>query len=133
MVQPILSGLTLVYVVTPKRSPLMKTGPIETLLAGVKDATISATYAMLAAHSLGLKTGMFGSIEQNSYTSSNAVKLFSNDPNSIITLSVTVANSLVETPDTVGEKHFFKYKGDLPYVMYKKHKAIINSPEIIKL
>lgn len=128
MIQPILSGLVLVYVVTPKRSVTMRTGPIQTLCMGIKDATISATYAMLAAQSLGLKAGMFGAIDHNYAGSPAAIRLFSTDPNSVILMAVTVANAVVDIPVSSEEKHFFDYKGQRPYVMYRKHRAARKLP-----
>ena len=133
MVQPILSGLTLVYVVTPKNSPTMRCGPAQTLMFSVKDATVSATYAMLAAESLGLKSGMFGSIDHNYHPDDDAIRLFSTDPNAVILLSVAIANTVVDIPETSSNKHFFDYKGERPYVMYKKHRDIRKHPKIIRL
>jgi len=94
---------------------------------------VSATYAMLAAESLGLKSGMFGAVDHNYHPVDDAIKLFSTDPNAVILLSVTIANTVVDIPETASDKHFFDYKGERPYVMYKKHRATRKLPGIIRL
>lgn len=139
MVQPILSGLVLVYVITPKRGPNMKTGPQQTINAAVRDSTISATYAMLAAASLGYKTGMLCAIDSNYHPVNNAVKLFVNDTISFISMSVTVATDIIPIPESTipgasphtGPKQYFNYKGMTPFVYPKKHWNVNKVPTVI--
>jgi nitroreductase len=133
MIQPILSGLSLVFVVTPKRAVTMKTSDMATLICCIRDAMISATYAMMAAESLGFKAGMFGNVDHNGLEyNPSAPALFSDAPGARIILTVTVANKLVSIPE-VDEKgrHWFDYKGERPYVLPHKHQQKTVMPEVI--
>ena len=132
MVQPILSGLSLVYVVTPKRTVTMRTDTIGTLICCIRDAMVSATYAMMAAESLGFKAGMFGNVDNNGLEyNPSAPALFSDVPGAIIILTVTVANKLVSIPgvDKNG-RHWIEYKGERPYVLPHKHQQETVMPEV---
>ena len=123
--QPILSGLVLVYIITPKLSTTARPGSDETSVIAHRDAMISATYAMISAKSLGYVTGMFSSLDHNG----NVVELFTNNTNARITTSVTVANQELSKPFVVN-RQYISYKNQRPYVYTKKHQAMTNHPKI---
>ena len=123
--QPILSGLVLVYVVTPKLSTTSRAGPTEKSMIAHRDAMLSATYAMISAKSLGYAAGMFSSVDHNS----NVVELFTNNTNARITTSVTVANQELSSPSVIN-RQYISYKNQQPYVYTKKHRTITRHPKI---
>lgn len=117
--QPILSGLSLVYVATPKASATTSTGPLELTLISQRDAMISATYAMLAGQSLGYRAGMFSAV---TFPNETAKILFSNNENSRIVTTVTIANRDLLIIDPAYNKRYIDYKNQKPYVYHSKHR-----------
>jgi len=134
IVQPILSGLVLVYIITPQRSPFtIQTGPYRVAMQGTMDATISATYAMISALSLGYKAGMFCAVEGNTTENTEGVQLFSDNPNSFIAVSLTIATDVIDVqpPSSPNYKLYYNYKGSKSFVYPNKHRDIDKTPEIV--
>jgi nitroreductase len=127
MVQPILSGLTLVFVATPKPSSTMKEGIINLQMIAVKDATIAATLAMLTGESLGLKTGMFGCVQQIH----NVTAMFTDAPLARYVMAVTFAKKIIpHTNETKSRQYFDLDSNTRPFAYRNKHRNINNTPLI---
>lgn len=128
MPQPILSGLTIAYVLTMRRSSVYSNyGTIERYAAGNRDVMISATYAMLAARSLGYQVGFFGSCLDRF----EAAKLFNNDgTHSLLVTLVTVANSVIPNTPLKTFRQYFKYKNQTSFVFPLKHRSLPNFSNI---
>jgi len=122
--QPILSGLVLVYIATPKLSATSRAGPNEKAFIAHRDAMLSATYAMISAKSLGYASGMFGSVAHG-----ESLGLFTNNASAKIVTSVTIATR--ELPfSTADNRQYISYKNQQPFVYTKKHQGITRHPKI---
>jgi nitroreductase len=119
IVQPILSGLSLVYVSIPKASATSSAGPLELALISQRDAMISATYAMLAGQSLGYRAGMFSAV---TFPDETANILFSNNAMARIVTTVTIANRDLLIIDPTDNRQYIDYKNQQPFVYHSKHK-----------
>jgi len=119
IVQPILSGLALVYVAIPTSSATTSAGPYELDLQAHRDAMISATYAMLTAESLGYRAGMFSGI---TWPLQSAKLLFTDAEHARVVTTVTVANKDLAIIDPTKAKQYINYKNQQPFVYHSKHK-----------
>ena len=119
IVQPILSGLALVYVAIPKASTTSNAGPDELVLIAHRDAIISATYAMLAAESLGYRAGMFSGI---TLPAESARLLFTDSEQAKVVTTVTVANRDIRIVSPNFLRNYIDYKRQRPFVLHSKHR-----------
>jgi nitroreductase len=127
IVQPILSGVSLVYIAITTLSPTMETGEFELYLTSQRDAMVSATYAMLAAESLGYCAGMFSAIV---WPGESARLLFTDTEKARVVTTVTVANKVIPASDPLYSRQFIDYKDQKPYVYHSKHRDKVASPKI---
>ena len=130
IVQPILSGLALVYVAIPKGSTTSNSGPDELEFIAQRDAMISATYAMLAAESLGYRAGMFSGIY---WPIKSAKLLFTDAEQAKVVTTVTVANRDMPIASPNFLRHYIDYKSQRPYVLHLKHRDKSVLPNLIIL
>jgi hypothetical protein len=140
VIQPIMSGLTLIYSITvlptdPQASPASR------------DAMINATFSMLAAETLGYKTAFFGIIPDKQ----GAMKVINPEKtiNEYMLMAVTCATDSCKDP---GYTSKFNYEGTLfiyepekdrawakmvegddsiSFVHLMKHQRKVNSAELI--
>lgn len=131
--QPLLSGLVLVYVITPDNSEAAPAGPKVQHDFAMKDATISATYGLMAAMSLGYKVGMFGSVSYNNESNHSACDLFNTDINSKIVLSLTIAKDTLPIIDPTKEKQWYLFNKVPVFVRPFKHSNVSAGPTILTI
>ena len=130
IVQPILSGVSLVYVAIPVASETTAAGAFEVAFTAQRDAMVSATYAMLAAQSLGYQAGMFSGVV---WPGESARLLFTDVEQARVVTTVTVANRVIPTSDPLYDKQFIDYKDQRPFVYHSKHKDKVSLPNIMIL
>ncbi len=127
MLQPVLSGLVLAY--TWKWSTSRTPDPLENSKYGygIQDATISATMAMMAAESLGLKTSFLISPKMRD----DARKVLTDDDKENLLILVTVSNeNLDKSSSPFNLLQMIKYKGQTARILLKKHRSIVAQPGI---
>ena len=131
--QALLSGLTLMYTSweTPTLDPDPQEGKIR--LNHIKDTMVSASFAMIAAESLGLSTGFFGSVKDNNKLSK---RLFNNDYEKITVVVTCAVDNLAREI----EKHYtrdrhipYPYKGQQPWVCVNKHKRVRTTAAVVRI
>jgi nitroreductase len=127
IVQPIISGLSLVYVAVPKASGTTPAGAVELAFTAQRDAMVSATYAMLAAESLGYCAGMFSGAHM---PSESARLLFTDAEHARVVTTVTVANRIIPTSDPIKSRQYIEYKNQQPFVYHSKHRDKSVVPKI---
>ena len=130
IVQPILSGVSLVYVAIPVASKTTAAGPFELAFAAQRDAMVSATYAMLAAESLGYRAGMFSGIV---WPGESARLLFTDAEQARVVTTVTISNRVIPTSDPSHDRQYIDYKNQRPYVYHAKHTDKVSLPNIMIL
>lgn len=126
MPQPLLSGLVIVYLSIDKMSPTANYGRLEKYVSANTDIGISATYAVLAAQSLGYKTGFF----RGSSLKATTARMFTNEPSAMFNLAVTVAHTTVPHDHPTMNRQYFSYKNQRPFVYPNKHRAIADFSDI---
>jgi nitroreductase len=131
--QALLSGLTLLYSswVTPTLDPDPQEG--KTRLNHIKDTMVSASFAMIAAESLGLTTGFFGSIKDNDTISA---RLFNNNYEKITVVVTCANNNLACEIEKLADKavHLtYPYKEQNPWVCVNKHKANKKTAAVVRI
>ena len=130
IVQPILSGLTIVFVQKP--TPLIVNGNQELEMVSVRDISVAATMAMLVGEDMGYATGMFGACKDPD----GAATLFGCDSsNEKVRLVVTIAKKdiAVETLlKNANKEHkvFLDYNGQRPFTFAIKHRYLPVTTEI---
>jgi nitroreductase len=126
ILQPILSGLVLAYTwqeaISRTPDPLAP-GPGY----GIQDAMISATMAMMAAESLGLKTAFFSAAKMRD----DARRVLSNNNKEKLLILVAISNdNLDKNPTPFNILQLIKYQGQTARILLKKHRTIIAQPGI---
>lgn len=135
IVQPILSGLSIVFVQRP--TPLIIDTNHELEMVSIRDIAVAGTMAMLAGEEMGYATGMFGACTDPV----GAANLFGgNGVTEKVRLVVTIAKKDIglETifknandPAIVKDrKVFFDHKGQRPFVFVLKHRDLPTTTEI---
>ena len=133
--QALLSGLTLLY--SSWSTPTLVPDPHEGnyRLNHIKDTMVSASFAMIAAESLGLATGFFGIVKDNDALSA---RLFNNDYEKV-TVAVTCAAKKTNLSQYFekfeeGAVHVpYPYKGQVPWVCVNKHKRFKKTAEVVRI
>jgi len=137
IVQPILSGLTIVFVQQP--TPLIIDTNRELEMVSVRDITVAGTLAMLAGESLGYATGMFGACTDPV----GAATIFGgNNVTEKVRLVITIAKKDIgletifknaNNPNVVdAEEHkvFIDHNGQRPFTFVLKHRWLPITTEI---
>lgn len=132
--QTLLSGLVIAYVVDNNKLSLTADyGPPDTVHRrmsigrhALRDITVSGTYAMLAARSLGYHTGMFGASKNNI----DAANVFTPDRNCYLGLCVTVAKDVIPPLDRNNPRQPFVFKNQNTFVLWNKHQNVHPNTEI---
>ena len=119
--------MSLVYVAVPRASGTTAAGAFELAFTAQRDAMVSATYAMLAAQSLGYQAGMFSALV---WPGESARLLFTDAEQARVVTTVTVANRIIPTNDSSYRKQFIDYKDQRPFVYHSKHKNKVSLPNI---
>jgi nitroreductase len=125
ILQPILSGLVLVY--TYQYSVSRTPDPIQPATTGLGaiDAIMSATMALMAAESLELKTGFFACVKDRK----TIMLELTENPEEHFVCAVTIANENLGLQYTTRVIDY-PYKEDTARIFLKKHHDIKNTVKI---
>lgn len=143
ILQPILSGLTIVFIQKPTPLILDKISHRESEINSIKDLTVAGTMAMLMGESLGYATAMFGSCSDPKLAAS---LLGFNDFDDKVRLVITIAKSKISISEIMKNTETYiidrnnfnfnpkiNFNNEFPTVEIAKNRELPNTTQIFEI